>query len=373
MEESYADKFHRELKQALGQDQGEFVASDPFIAAKVADLEKEAFTGILDDIRHPLAEPLPPAATQRSSPNTCPTCGRGMTRAYVGPNSDETHMICTNCRFKAKSSSANYRSLIEYKNGKAIRLGYWPITSARADAKLTKRLLAEYNDPKRFELRASVEIPPVEEIKEASSVTNIMDAQDEQREVIGTVKNIRPSKHSEGYDIVTLETPAGLTSTTRLPSGQYSIGDIIRGERVPLSELPAPESGPRLVKKEEPKPKATVIDMPKHEATIASVKTAGPGLDAPHQGPRDIAVQNGDAHQPQMKKQPEGYSWEWNGNEVTLCGPVGCIILEGDEAREFTADMANFDETAMNDDVLEQKIDKLIRGWFELKSMNQGN
>jgi hypothetical protein len=156
----------------------------------------------------------------------------------------------------------NYYSLIEHKDGKRIRLGYWPVAGRRMISKLTQKLYSEYNDPDRYSFYASSDIPPEEELdtkhsdtKEASEVTNIMDAKDPKHEVIGTVISVRPSKHKEGFDIVKLETPDGFESTMMLPSGKYTQGDIIRGEKVPLEEYfkqeknipPEPQVGPQLV------------------------------------------------------------------------------------------------------------------------------
>lgn len=71
------------------------------------------------------------------------------------------HMLEFELELMAPGSNqkAFYRSLIEHKDGKRIRIGYWPITSDRADAKLIRKLYAEYNDPNRYTFYASRDVP----------------------------------------------------------------------------------------------------------------------------------------------------------------------------------------------------------------------
>jgi hypothetical protein len=144
------------------------------------------------------------------------------------------HMLEVEPQLRTASAKANYFSLIEHKDGQRIRLGYWPVTSEKTASRLINKLYAEFNRPERYSFYASSDIPveiEAEPVKEASEITNI------EAPIVGTVKNIRPSKHKEGFDILTLEDAEGMTSVVMAPADSYVVGDVIRDDDQPPTQI----------------------------------------------------------------------------------------------------------------------------------------
>jgi len=144
------------------------------------------------------------------------------------------HMLEVEPKLRTASAKANYFSLIEHKDGQRIRLGYWPVTSEKTASRLINKLYAEFNRPERYSFYASSDIPAeieAEPVKEASEITNI------EAPIVGTVKNIRPSKHKEGFDILTLEDTEGMTSVVMAPADSYVVGDVIRDDDQPPTQI----------------------------------------------------------------------------------------------------------------------------------------
>lgn len=100
--------------------------------------------------------------------------------------------------------------------------------------------------------------------KTAGELKNIGDASvtKDGLETIGTIVDLRPGRN--GQDFAKMTDAYGRPSTMMLPGGQYSVGDIVRGRRVSLSEdaeLNSPQD--TLGKNQEP---GKVLTMPRRAA-----------------------------------------------------------------------------------------------------------
>ena len=276
----------------------------------------------------------------------CPRC-----KGQASKNKHEEDYAC-GCGWNSKT--ARYQSLIEHKNGQRILVSYWPITGTEFDGRLSAKL-ASYEAP-NFSVVASQEIP-LAITKEANEP--YCDGCDRLKKncICEGCKCPENQNKRSGWLMqhLTDDPRLDLPPTMKTPSSggcKQCGGGLTRRQNTDGSVdnvCTQCEYGKRSSQK------------------IADIKNApGEGVS---EGPRDIAVQNGDASQPSLHKEhPEGYTWEWNGHEVTLCAPTGCILLEGNEAREFTQDMVNFAEADMSEEALQQKIDQLIQKWFEHKA-----